>query len=79
MIGSQLTPYWVSGTDAATAHLAHRKEYYFRVRMPWRTTMYDIFSDELVKCRPQFCVIWYKPARAALVVRFGWAPGIERN
>ena len=51
----------------------------FSVRMPWRRHMYDIFTDTLIYCRPQFSIYWYKPARCALVIRLGWSPGIERT
>jgi hypothetical protein len=82
MFGTQENTYWLYSCEHKRPDIETgpktRIEKYIRVRMPWRRHMYDIFSDTLVYCRPQFSVYWYKPARSALVIRFGWSPGIER-
>jgi hypothetical protein len=68
----------VIGTATICPQPREHEEKFIRIRMPWRRHMYDIFRDELVYCRPQFSIYWWKPARDALIIRFGWSAGIER-
>ncbi len=73
MIGTQQCSYYLFG-----GKLAYRTERFVKFTLPWRSKLYSINMDEMAYGRRQFAIYWYKPARSALVIRFGWTALFER-